>query len=294
MIIVKLEGGLGNQLFQYAFARSVSSKLETDFRLDTNPFHTYYTLHKYSLNHFNIQEKFARDSDFFGFVWVRKRHKVFNTFYRYLRLKKKLMPFYYPERTFHFDPSVFSKDGVYFDGFWQTGKYFKNIETELRNEIALKEPFSNYSQGIFEEIKTSTAVSIHVRRADYVTNKSSNIYHGTCSMDYYQKAMEYISQRVSSASFFIFSDDYDWAIENFKSLPHPVTCVKNTAEKNYEDLLLMASCKHNIIANSSFSWWGAWLNRTEGKIVIAPKQWFNNVKTAVNTRDIVPEAWIKI
>ena len=127
MIIVKIIGGLGNQLFQYAFARSVSLRLKTDFKLDVNSFNTYYKIRKYSLNHFNIKQRFAKDSDFFGFVWFIKQNKLFNTFYKYLRLKSKLMPFYYPERTFHFDPRVFSKNGTYFDGFWQTEKYFKDI-----------------------------------------------------------------------------------------------------------------------------------------------------------------------
>lgn len=294
MIIVRLTGGLGNQLFQYAFARSVSSRLKTDFRLDTSAFDTYYKLHKYSLGHFNIQERFAKDSDFFGFVWLRKRHKIFDASYAHLRLKSKLMPFYYPEQRFHFDPAVFSKNGTYFDGFWQTEKYFSGIAPELRKELTLTKPLSAYSQNIFEKIKNSRAISIHVRRADYVTDRSANHTFGTCSMDYYQRAITHITRSKPSPHFFVFSDDYDWAVENFKSLPYPVTCVKNTAEKNYEDLTLMSSCAHHIIANSTFSWWGAWLNPNKNKIVIAPKQWFNSKKTTTDTKDIIPDGWIKL
>lgn len=297
MIIVKLAGGLGNQLFQYAFARSVSSRLKTDFRLDNNPLNTYYKFHKYSLHHFNIKEQFAKDSDFFYFVWFVKQNKLFNIFYKYLRLRSKLMPFYYPQQTFHLDPSVFSKNGTYFDGGWVTEKYFKNIETELREELTLKKPLSDYSQDILKKIKSSQSVSIHVRRADYVTSSTfpgTALLHGTCSMDYYKSAVDYITKREQNPHFFIFSDDYEWSVENFKFLNYPVTCVKNDAEKNYEDLILMSKCKHNIIANSTFSWWGAWLNSNKDKTVIAPKKWFNAHKPGTNTDDIIPDTWIKL
>jgi len=297
MIIVKLQGGLGNQLFQYAFTRSVSLRLKTDFKLDINPFNTYYKIRKYSLDHFNIKQQFAKDSDFFGFVWLIKQNKLFNTFYKYLRLKSKLMPFYYPEKTFHFDPRVFSKNGTYFDGFWQTEKYFKDIKPTIQKELTLVNPLSKESQDILEKIKISNAVSIHVRR--YITSADKNFsnistIHGTCSMDYYKKAMDYIMSREKTPHFFIFSDNYDWAVKNFESLPHKITCVKNDDEKDYEDLVLMSNCKHNIIANSSFSWWGAWLNQNPKKIVIAPSRWFNNVKASVYTKYVIPESWIKM
>ena len=294
-IIVRVVGGLGNQLFQYAFARSLSARLGTDFKLDINSFSTFYKLHKYSLQYFNIKENLARDGDFFGFVWLRKQNRLFNAFYRHLRLKRKIMPFYYPEHTFHFNPEAFqAKDGTYFDGHWNTEKYFKNIRAELLKELTLKEPLSPYSQGIFEKIKNSRAVSIHVRRGDYVANSATNEIWGTCSMEYYKKAIDQIVKREPKPHFFIFSDDYDWAIENFKSLPYPVTCISNTAEKNYEDLTLMSHCRHNIIANSTFSWWAAWLNNNPDKIVVGPERWFNTKKASTDTRDVISETWIKL
>jgi len=293
MIIVKLQGGLGNQLFEYALARSVSTKLNTDFRLDPAPFNTYYKLHKYSLNFFNVREQFASPFDFFGFVWLRKHEKAFNRFVRYiLGGKVERLGFYCPEKDSIFDPKVFDHDDTYFDGYWQSEKYFKGIEADLRKEIALKQPFSEYSQTVFDSINSTNSISLHVRRADYITNPRANAVHGVCTMEYYQKAIKYLADRVGSPHFFIFSDDYAWASENFKSLPFPVTCISNTAEKNYEDLMLMSSCKHNIIANSSFSWWGAWLNANRGKIVIAPKQWF---KTDVRDQtNIVPADWLRM
>lgn len=298
MIIIKISGGLGNQLFQYAFARSVALRLETDFKLDINPYNTYYKkVRKYSLSHFNVKQEFAKDSDFFGFVWLVKQNRIFGTFYKYLRLKSKLMSFYYPERTFHFDPRVFSKNGTYFDGFWQTEKYFKDIEDVIRKDLTLSDPLSEESSKNLGKIKKENAISVHVRRYEMSADKmySGTIdIQGVCSIDYYKKAMEYMSRRENNPHFFIFSDNYDWAIQNFKLLPYAITCIKGNDEKDYEDLILMASCRHNIIANSTFSWWGAWLNTNKNKIVIAPSKWFNNVKTSVDIKDIIPESWIKM
>ncbi len=290
-IIIRLEGGLGNQLFQYAFARAVSSRLKTTFLFDWAPFNEYFYVHKYSMQHFNAKINFAKDSDMFGFVWIVRHYKFFNFFYKYIRFKKVLMPFYYPERTFAFDPAVFSKNNTYFRGFWQTEKYFKDISDELRRELTLVSPMSNYSQKINTEIKKTNAISLHVRRAELVTNPVMTAFHGFCPPEYYEKAIEYIASKVESPHFFIFSDDYEWSKNHFKTLKYPYTCVKNKADKNYEDLMLMAQCKHHIIPNSSFGWWGAWLNQSKNKMVIAPKQWFANAPKS-DTRDLLPNNYV--
>ena len=293
MIIVKLHGGLGNQLFQYAFARAVSARLQTEFRLDPYAFHTYYKLHKYSLDHFMVREQFCRDSDLCGFVWLRKHENAFNWIFRHIFRKKSMfVPFYHFEPNYRFDPSVFAMNATYFDGYWNTEKYFAPIAAELRAEIVLKEPLSTYSQGVYNQIQRVSAVSLHVRRADYVTNKKVEAAFGSCSPEYYAAAIARVTAKVPAPHFFIFSDDQAWAAEHFKSLPYPVTCVTNTAEKNYEDLMLMAACRHNIIANSSFSWWGAWLNRHPDKMVIAPKTWFQSAH--IDTADVVPASWIRV
>jgi hypothetical protein len=293
MIIVKLQGGLGNQLFHYAFARGVSHKLKTDFRLDPTPFHTYYKLHKYSLHHFNVKENPAKGSDLFWFVWIRKHEKIFSLILRKVfRKNSRYIPLYHFENKFPFDPSVFKMDNTYFDGYWNTEKYFAHIGPELRQEISIKTPLSQYSQNVSDEISDTNAVSIHVRRADYVSNKKIEATFGLCSPEYYQSAIEYIAKRFPSPHFFIFSDDFGWASEHFKSLPYPTTCVNNSAEKNYEDITLMSQCKHNIIANSTFSWWGAWLNKNPNKIVIAPKNWFASKN--IDTSDVVPSSWVKM
>lgn len=293
MIIVKLQGGLGNQLFQYAFARGVAARLKTTFKLDQAPFHTYYKLHKYSLDHFNVQENPARGWDFYGFVWLRSKAHFFGFIYKHiLRNSSKLIPFFYVEQGQRFDENVFSKDGRYFDGYWNTEKYFVDIKSELQNEIVIKDPLSPYSQQISDAITSCNAVSLHVRRADYVSNKKVQESFGICSMEYYQAAIAHIAAHVPSPHFFIFSDDHAWASENFKSLPYPTTCITNGADKNFEDLTLMSRCKHNIIANSTFSWWGAWLNKNPSKIVVAPKTWF--VSSKFDTSDVVPSSWVRM
>ncbi|MEK7609632.1 MAG: alpha-1,2-fucosyltransferase [Patescibacteria group bacterium] len=295
-VIIKTIGGLGNQLFQYAFARGISSHLETSFLLDIDTSVVYKNerVHEFSLQHFNVTIPMAKWYHMYGFVWLRRQKRLFNFIYHKLRLKKMFSSFYFIERLFCFDENVLSKgDGSYFEGFWNTEKYFKNIEKEIRKEIIINKPLSEYGQKINDEIMKKNSISLHVRRTDYVTHKISNEYHGTCSQEYYKNAIKYVAERVPSPHFFIFSDDYGWVVENFKFLQYPYTCIKNGPEKNYEDLTLMSKCKHHIIANSTFSWWGAWLNPKKDKIVIGPKQWFKNAPKA-NTVDLFPDGWIKL
>ena len=295
-IIVKTYGGLGNQLFQYAFARAISTRLKTDFLLDidVSPIYKDLRVHEFSLGHFHTKILEAKSTNMLGFVWVKRHKKLFNFIYKYIRLKSKILPFYYPEKTYGFDPEVFTKGkNTYFDGFWQTEKYFKEIENEIRNEVTIVTPLSEYSQQISKNIKETDAVSLHVRRTDYITHAASNAFHGVCSPEYYREAIAHITSKVSSPHFFIFSDDYDWVVENFKFLQYPYTCIKNGPDKNFEDMTLMSQCTHNIIANSSFSWWGAWLNPKKDKIVIAPKRWFAN-SPKQNTKDLLPDNWIKL
>ena len=295
-IVVKTYGGLGNQLFQYAFGRAVSSRLKTDFLLDVDltPIYAHLKIHPYALGYFNTKVKETKNSDMFGFVWLRRRKKIFNFIYRHMRLRRKLLPFYYPEKTFAYDSDVFlQKDNTYFDGFWQTGKYFESIRDEILKEITLVSPLSIYSQSIEREIKNENAVSIHVRRGFYVSDPTSSAFHGICSKEYYEEAIAYIAKNVFNPHFFIFSDDYAWAVDNFKTLKYPYTCIDNPEEKGHEDMMLMSKCKHHVIANSSFSWWGSWLNPKKDKIVIAPKKWFTNAPKN-DTKDILPDTYIKM
>jgi hypothetical protein len=294
MIITIICGGLGNQLFQYAFGRGVASKLKTDLSLTWIPWEE--DPWEYSLDHFRTKGHIAKDYAMLGLVWMRKRRKKFNKIYGYakrLHIDKIIFPLYYLEKEFTFNPRMFSKDNTCFSGVWQSEKYFKHIEDEIRKEVSLIKPLSEYSQGIMDDIRKKNAVSLHVRRGDYISRPMSAAWHGICSSEYYKNAVEFISKKVPNPHFFLFSDDHKWVEENFKWLPFPLTCVKNPSDKNYEDMILMAACRHHVIANSSFSWWGAWLNPNKDKIVIAPKNWFANAPKN-NTKDLLPEEWVKM
>lgn len=291
MIIVKIIGGLGNQLFQYALGKHLALLNHTDLKLDITGFDEY-KLHAYSLGHFNITENFATREEVARFKrYRRRRGKIWFIYNRFIADEQK----YTQERQFHFDPQILKGTGdIYLDGFWQTEKYFKDIQDILRKEITVKSPLQGRDADIAREIEATNSIMMHIRRGDYVTNQQTNEYHGTCGLDYYRKAIAIIAEKVPSPHFFIFSDDHEWVKENIV-LEYPSTYVDhNNADKNYEDLRLMSLCKHHIIANSSFSWWGAWLSQNTHKIVIGPKGWFNNPKKKSITSDVIPSDWITI
>lgn len=292
MIIVGLLGGLGNQLFQYALARRLSILHNVPLKLDISQFETCKP-RKYSLGAFNIIEDFATQDDI-----ARIKGKGFANF---RRLKDKFLPYYKRsyvcERSFCFDPNILkSPENVYLAGCWQSERYFKDIEDIIRCEFAVKiKPDAN-NERTTAIINSVNAVSLHIRRTDYASEAVTNRRHGTCALAYYQQAVEIISGKVSSPYFFVFCDDILWAKENLK-LKYPTVFIShNDAAKDFEDLRLMTQCNHHIIANSTFSWWGAWLNRKYDKIVIVPKKWFKKWYNDENidTKGLIPEGWIKI
>jgi hypothetical protein len=275
-------GGLGNQLFQYAAGRRVAQKNGVPLKIDISPF-SKYTLHKFGLHPFNISAGIATPDEIASVANVWQRVSSLYKPY-YLRPIVK-------EQFFHFDPNILNLSGdVYLDGFWQSEKYFKDIEGLIHNELAIKIKPDAGNIKIANEIANSNAISLHVRRGDYVNNSKTNEVHGTCSLEYYGEATEIIARQIPNPHFFIFSDDPDWVQKNL-IIDYATTYVTNNdADKNYEDLRLMSFCQHHIIANSSFSWWGAWLNPSSEKIVVAPKKWFGI--TERNSQDLIPEGWI--
>ena len=291
MIIVKLIGGLGNQLFQYSLGRSLAQKKNVQLKLDISGFQEY-KLHAYGLSHFNVKETFAMNEEIAKFQKYKRIPGKKSFLYNKLIANKNK---YFQERQFHFDKGVFDvSDNCYLVGDWQTEKYFKNIEDIIRKEITVKTPQTGKDAEIAKKTEEVNSVSIHIRRGDYANDLTTKDYFGIFGPEYYQKAMKIIAEKVKNPHLFVFSDDHDWVKKNIV-LPYPTTYVDhNNADKNYEDLRLMSGCKHFIIANSSFSWWGAWLSQNPNKLVVGPKKWFNNVKKSVKTDDIMPDDWIKI
>jgi hypothetical protein len=270
MIISRICGGLGNQMFQYAIAKSSAKKNNDTFKLDLS-YYSKQTLRKYELNFFNIEENIAIECENNK---LRGKEGFFFRAKKKLGLKVKRPDAYTFEHNLtRFDKDIWSKKGdIYFDGFWQNENYFKDIKKELLKEFSHNN-MSDIVTKYIKNIKNTQSVSIHIRRGDYVSDNHTNTMHGVCDLDYYKRAIKYIHDKIEDPMYFIFSDDIDWCKDNFYFLDNKVF-VDNT-NSAFEDLELMKNCKHNIIANSTFSWWAAWLNQTDKKIIISPKIWWS-------------------
>jgi hypothetical protein len=291
-ITIKLQGGLGNQMFQYALGRKLALLLHTDLKLDKTLYDNY-PHHAYSLNPFFVIQNFVTPDEVASTLkYRRKPGKIWYLYNKIIANSKK----YFTEKRFEFDPDVLAlPDGAYIDGYWQTEKYFKDIEDTIRKDFTLRVPLTPESNQVLESIKSSNAISLHIRRGLYVTHPVFSAHHGSCSDEYFGTAIDYIAKRVSNPHFFIFSDDHEWTREHIKP-PYPTTYIEHTSvQTDYEDIILMSNCKHHILANSTFSWWGAWLNPSHEKIVIGPADWFRGVRAKkYNTKDILPPSWIRL
>lgn len=291
MIIVSLFEGLGNQMFQYATARHLAEKHSTILKLDVS-FFELNKRRKYGLQCFNVQEHLATQNEIDRFL-NRPRNKIDRLFKNVvnkigfgIRADENL----FQEKFFHFDPNILeAPNHIYLHGFWQSENYFAEIRDVLLDEFSIKYPQDAQNKGLSEKIEFHQSISLHIRRGDYVQNDQANQFHGTCSLEYYRRCIDHINKRINEPHFFVFSDDPGWAKENLDS-NLPITIVENNKFRGYEDLRLMSQCKHNIISNSSFSWWGAWLNSNPDKIVCAPEQWFKNKST--DTRYLLPKNFI--
>ncbi|MCR4313209.1 MAG: alpha-1,2-fucosyltransferase [Candidatus Roizmanbacteria bacterium] len=291
MIIVKLQGGLGNQMFQYAVGRHLSYINSDVLKLDVTSFKDD-SKRNYSLDCFGFLQDFATKKEIGWFKkYQRKPGKLWFLYNRLFEDKTK----YIQERQFHFDSHILKlKPPVYLDGYWNTEKYFRDIRDIILKDFQIKNPLSGKNKEVSEKITHVNSVSIHVRRGDYANDPKTNIVHGTLGNEYYNQAFSLIKNNVKNPQLFIFSDDIEWVRKNIL-LPFPATYVDwNNDKTAFEDLRLMSLCKHHIIANSSFSWWGAWLSENPNKIVIGPSKWFNTKKSSTDTIDVIPDSWIKI
>lgn len=296
MVIVNLFGGLGNQMFQYAAARRLAHVNQAELKLDTGWFGNGADADRtrnYGLGVFNIEESFATPAEVRAMCgrdtqgWPRLAKRILNAC-GYQKKSRTVQ-----EQHYHFSPDVLQRgDNVYLDGYWQSPRYFQDVAGLIRNEFTFRPPPAPDNAAMLANITGCESVSLHVRRGDYVSNPQTAQYHGTCGLDYYARCVDLISGRVSNPHFFVFSDDPGWVRENL-SIPFSVTFISHNGPKRaYEDLRLMGCCRHNIIANSSFSWWGAWLNANPDKIVLAPERWFS--RPGIDTRDLLPEAWLRV
>lgn len=292
MVIVKLLGGLGNQMFQFATGRSVAHRLGSELLLDVSSF-DHYDLRRYELDDWMIDARVATAAELSRAGVVSGSPTSFQRIGRLLGFGRPAHTF--REASFAYDPRILEvTDPVYLDGYFQSERYFTDVAEHLRKEFVLREPTDEKNvamQAVIREAGASS-VSLHIRRGDYVTNAHTAQYHGVCSLDYYRAAVDHLAEGIGGGHYFVFSDDLEWVRDNLK-LTQPMTLVDvNGPDKGAWDMALMMACRHHIIANSSFSWWGAWLNPHPDKIVIAPKLWFRGATH--DTSDLVPAAWIRL
>ncbi len=294
MIGVRLMGGLGNQMFQYATAFSLARQHGTDVSMDLQFFENIAavdTPREYELDCFQLKSRFLeqtkRPAEDDEAIYLGRRGRLRQLKHRLGGHAWKI----YREPHHNFDSEVLNlPDWSYLIGYWQTEKYFTNIRKGLLKEFAFKDEPTGKNKELLEHIKSTESVSIHVRRGDYVSNEHASKFHGAKGLDYYEAALKPILKQVKEPQLFVFSDDPEWCKQNLKFRQDTVYAEGN--KKGHEDMRLMMRCKHNVIANSSFSWWGAWLNENPSKIVIAPKKWFND--PSINTNDVIPESWIRV
>ncbi len=300
MVIMSIYGGLGNQMFQYALGRHLSHRLNTEFKYDYS-FNLIRTDFDQSdilsiFDIFNVKGEKATKKEIQRFKSLSNRISIGKLYY----YTKRILPGYLKkynyiyESYFHFNKDILAlSNHCYLNGYWQSEKYFKDIEDLIRTDFRIIKPIDRININITKEIEYSESVSIHLRGRDYITREKTAKMHFTCDQAYYDKSINIISNRVKNPHYFIFSDDPEWAKEHIR-IPYPCTYVEGNSwnKTSYEDMRLMSLCKHNIIANSSFSWWAAWLNQNSKKNVIAPLKWFNDSKK--NTDDLIPSTWIRI
>lgn len=269
MIIVQLVGGLGNQLFQYAAGRAVALLRGDELKLDIEVYQTPEEHRQYQLGAFDIQATLATP----------------------LEIERLRATSFIREKHLCFDPLLHQLQGdLYLSGYWQAPRYFQPVERQIRQELKVLTPISAEDDLLIKQMAKDNSVSIHVRRGDYTLPAYQHL--GPLDLSYYQRAVELISQRLPHPHLYIFSDDLAY-VRGHLLLNHPTTYVDhNNEEACVQDLRLMSCCRHHIIANSTFSWWSAYLNPRPDKMVVAPQRWFSSPH--LSDRNLVCDHWIRI
>jgi len=294
MIITNLIGGLGNQMFQAACGRAMSLRTGLPLKLSVDQFASY-RLH----NGYQIPEVFAWQPDLAtreelhsligwrGYPWVRRL------------LGRTSMhawagPRWAHEPHPHFWPGLLRLQGPhYVHGYWQSERYFADAIEQVRADFAFRLPWDAADLAVLEQMRLAPCVSLHIRRGDYLNAKNAGLY-ATPGLDYYRAALAYVRERVPGVRYFAFSDDPQWVLQTLGQEVDALTVVThNTGRRSPRDMRLMSQATHHIIANSSFSWWGAWLNPSPEKIVVAPRQWFHDERR-ISSRDLIPGNWVRL
>lgn len=292
MVIVKILGGLGNQMFSYACGRALAEKHNTELLLDLSEYTDY--SRPYMLDQFNIHytveaveyKTTIKIIKYLG-IWLKR---IFGTA-RFCSING-IKPVWEKKSTFDQNILTLSQN-VYLQGYWGSEKYFESIKNIIKEEYTLKKELSANSKKWKKVIlNNSSSVSLHIRRGDYVNVPANKKIFVSLDVEYYQRAVEYLKKIAKIEVIFIFSNDIEWC-KNMLAFDLPVYYVEgNNEDHGYEDMYLMSLCHHNVIANSTFSWWGAWLNSHDDKIVIYPDKFFYDVDKWHDTSDLCPDSWV--
>lgn len=285
MIITEINGGLGNQLFQYAAGLALATRHQTELKINVQ-FKEEDTSRDIGLSHFNIELKKATTKDLSSLYPA----SVFE------RIIQRILPTsfkkYYKEKEFAYQTS-FKQLGsnLYLKGYWQSELYFSSISEQIRAAFTLSPTVFQGAAKFIEEVNTIESVAIHVRKGDYLISPFAD-YYTNLESSYYNKAIDLLRTRNAHLKLFVFTDDINWVKSNLQ-LDHSYTIASGTyTQSMYEDFKAMQSCKYHVIANSSFSWWTAWLSDRKDKVVVAPQQWFN--KGPKDTQDLLPKTWLTV
>jgi Glycosyl transferase family 11 len=289
MIVAKLAGRLGNQMFQYATARSLAARIGTDVKLDTSWIESKRVGQpiRYELGAFELD---VQVGNVFEFARLSADDRLIRALQRVRPLRPPVLKVIRERPGGEFVPQVLTaRDNVYLDGFWQSAEYFEDHDWLIRRDFTFRSALTPSGATFARDIARSTSVSVHVRRGDYVN--SSFMYSLDSGM--YERAIEIVTSQVGDVRIFVFSDEPDWCEVNLR-FDYPTVVVRHEDDDDHslEDLHLMSLCDHHVIANSSFSWWGAWLNPRTEKIVVAPRRWFRAPEAGAERR--TPRDWIRI
>ena len=293
MVIVRFKGGMGNQMFQYAFGRQLAHQLGETLTFDpTNLLFRNappeFVYRNYDLDVFQPEvTTFLAPPALLAPVYNLKIARLSGLVNRVVRGGKSVVK----EPHFHFSPETLkeARAGVIYDGWWQSQKYFADVEARVRRDFRFSRPIIPASQALLRRVEATNAICLNVRRTDFLKVDTLN----ATNLEYFLRGARYLEERVDKPHFFVFSDDIEWCREHIE-LGHPTEFVghehKGFKFGNY--MQLMTRCKHYLIPNSSFAWWAAWLNTGADKIVVAPKNWFTD--PAIDTSDLVPGGWVRL
>lgn len=274
MKIVQILGGLGNQMFQYAFAVVLKQKFGGDVLIDTTTFKTYPLHNGFELdNVFNLSLKAADKKQ------VAKLYHWFTGNYNIVRIYRHLLPKKKNEfreiEAQPFNPDIFNNDGNnYYSGYWQDYRYYVDYKQQIKKELSFKQPPTGKNKDYYNLFSTDNYVSVHIRRGDYMSDKG---FGGICNTEYYKNAIVYIKEKMGNVKFAFFSNDFEYVKQEIAPLcgTDSIFVDWNRGNDSYNDIRLMSACRTNILANSSFSWWSGFLNIHTNPIVVAPKKWHN-------------------